>query len=417
MKHTLITILLLLLAPVLYSQIDLIIEGQEIIDTETGVSSGYSIPRNQVTNLTFRNNTLTSVNSAGYMLQAGDEAFGLNNNHLDDAVITGNRFTWNGTDNESWTHALFTGYNLDVIIKYNYLLNTPNGIQRKSNGMTDVSGVIAYNIIKNPKVGIVVKGMNGVRIYNNTLYCEKTTGQTGRGLIDIHANTDDGLNAPSKGTKVYNNIFYTKYQTYCINVMDEGSLEGFESDYNIFYCESGSPMFNAGGTDRTFSQWQAMGYDQHSVVLYPGFIDFTDFVPEERLDYGIDLGEEFQSGLAVDAVWGTTDPHTVNQKDTWQVGARIYKTEDDEEEELPENVTLIYPNPASELFYILITDTNHVYDTMMIYDPHGRLVLENPLVFGKNSIQISGYLSSGLYTVYLTGEGLEPYISKLIIID
>jgi len=416
MKHTLIAILFFISTPGLYSQVDLIIEGQEIIDTETGVSTGYNIPRAQVTNLIFRNNSLISVNSAGYMLQAGDEAFGLNNNHLDDAVITGNRFTWNGTDADSWTHALFTGYNLDVIVKYNYLLNTPNGIQRKSDGMTDVAGVIAYNIIKNPKVGIVVKGMNGVRIYNNTLYTEKTNAQSGRGLIDIHTNTDDGLNAPSTGTKVFNNIFYTKYQTYNINVWDVASLEGFESDYNVFYCESGSPVFNAGGTDKTFEQWQAMGYDLHSIVMDPAFTDFTGFVPVKRLDYGVDLGEEFMEGLTVDAVWGTVDPDTVRQMEPWQVGARIYKTVV-EEEELPENVTLIYPNPATGYFYVLMTDPDQVYDTIRIYDPRGRLVLEYPLAPGRTMIPIPGYFASGLYSLYMIAEGIEPRISKLIIID
>ena len=415
MKHTLIVILLLMLAPGLFSQVDLVIEGEEIIDTETGISTGYSIPRAQVTNLIFRNNSLISVNSAGYMLQAGDEIAGLNINHLKGAVITGNRFTWNGTDEDSWTHALFTGYNLDVIIKYNYLHNTPNGIQRKSDGMTDEAGVVAYNIIKNPKVGIVVKGMNGVRIYNNTLYTEKTNAQSSRGLIDIHSNTDDGLNAPSAGTKVFNNIFYTKYQTYCINVWDVESLEGFESDYNVFYCESGSPVFNAGGTDKTFEQWQAMGYDLHSVVVDPGFADFTDFVPVERLNYGVDLGEEFTAGLTVDAVWGTLDPETVSQGDEWQVGARIYETEV-EVEELPENVTLIYPNPTSGSFYVLMTDPDQVFDIVRMYDPHGRLVLEHQLAPGRTMIPIPDYLAPGLYSIFLEAQGIDPCISKLIVV-
>ncbi|MCJ7820011.1 MAG: hypothetical protein MUP53_02315, partial [Bacteroidales bacterium] len=181
----------------MFSQIHLTIEGEVFIDTETGVSDGISIPRNQPTIFTFRNNSVTSVNSLGYMLQAGDEAPGLLNNNLDGATITGNKFVWNGTDETSTTHALFTGYNLDVVIKYNYLYRTPHGIQRKSDGMTDRDGVIAYNIIKNPVVGIVVKGMNGVRIYNNTLYSDNTTTQTQRGLIDIQTNTDGGLDAAS----------------------------------------------------------------------------------------------------------------------------------------------------------------------------------------------------------------------------
>ena len=82
MKKALIIVIFSFLSVTLFSQVPLIIEGQEIVDTETGVSNGYNIPRNQVTALTFRNNTMTSVNSAGYILQAGDETPGLNNNHL-----------------------------------------------------------------------------------------------------------------------------------------------------------------------------------------------------------------------------------------------------------------------------------------------------------------------------------------------
>jgi hypothetical protein len=398
-------------------QVVLTIEGQEIIDNETGVSYGYNIPRSQVTNLTFRNNTLISVNSAGYILQAGDEVPGLNNNHLDGAVITGNRFTWNGTDAESWTHAMFTGYNLGVKIKYNYLTNTPNGIQRKSNGMTDATGVVAYNIVKNPKVGIVVKGMNGVRIYNNTLYCEKTTTETGRGLIDIHTNTDNGLNAPSTGVKVYNNIFYTKFQTYCINVMDNESLVDFQSDYNIFYCETGSPVFNAGGVPKTFTEWQGMGYDLHSVILNPTFNNFNDFVPAERLDYGTNLGEEFQVGLAVDAIWGTTDPKTVNQNGIWQVGARIFMEEVNGEEELPQNMTKVYPSPASGHFFILLTDTSRIYQSLTLYDSAGRILLKGPLEYGLNRIQIPASFSSGLYNLVLESEELDRYIRKIILLN
>lgn len=416
MKHTLIAILLLINSLILYPQVILTIEGKEIIDTETGVSNGYSIPRSYITKLTFRNNNLTSVNSAGYILQAGDETPGLNNNHLDGAVITGNRFIWNGTDGNSWTHALFTGYNINVVIKYNYLKNTPNGIQRKSNGMTDQLGVIAYNIVNNPKVGIVVKGMNDVRIYNNTLYSERTLAQTSRGLIDIHTNIDNGLNAPSTGTKIYNNIFYTKYGTLSINVIDQASLAGFESDYNVFYCESGSPRFNAGGSFKTFSEWQALGYDQHSVVIDPGFSNFTDFVPSERLDYGTNLGEAFIEGLSIDAVWSYVSPRTAVQNDKWQVGARIYEGEVIIEEPL-DTVTLIYPNPAMGFFYVLNNDPERIYTSMKIYNSRGVVVRQQALNRELNTVPIPGGFASGLYNVVLEGVNLKSINKKLIIID
>jgi len=416
MKHTLTALILFCNTLILYPQVILTIEGQEIIDTETGTSAGYYIPRNQVTTLTFRNNSLTSVNSAGYMLQAGDETPGLNNNHLDGAVITGNRFVWNGTDEDSWTHVIFTGYNINVKIKYNYLKNSPNGIQRKSDGMTDLSGVVAYNIINNPKLGIVVKGMNGVRIFNNTLYCERTPAQTGRGLIDVHTNTDNGLNAPSTGARIYNNIFYTKYETLCINVMDQESLAGFESDYNVFYCETGTPRFNAGGSYKTFSEWQALGYDQHSVVINPNFKNFIDFVPAERLDYGTDLGENYIEGLAIDAVWSNVNPRTAVQNDKWQVGARIYEEEVIIEEPL-DSVTLIYPNPAQGLFYILNNDPERIYTNMKIYSSGGMLVWQQALTRELNQVYLPGGFAAGLYTIVLAGDSLDNYLKKLIIVD
>lgn len=419
MKYTLLVVLCLLSSTVLFPQTVLLIEGQEIVDTETGVSNGYNIPRNQVTALTFRNNTLTSVNSAGYILQAGDETPGLNNNHLDGAVITGNRLIWNGTDADSWTHAMFTGYNLGVIIKYNYLLNTPNGIQRKSNGMTDATGVVAYNNIKNPKVGIVVKGMNGVRIYNNTFYSDKTTDQTKRGFIDIHSNIDGEINAPSTGAKVYNNVFYATYNTLFINIMDPESLVGFQSDYNIFYCESGSPRFSAGGVYKTFAEWQALGYDVHSVVMNPNFNNFTDFVPAVRLDFGTDLGEEMSLGLATDAVWGTTSPTTAKQNGTWQVGARIYgATTNNDSVKLPQNVTRIYPNPAYGFFHVLLTDEDQAFSSLKVYDSNGRVVHTEHLGFARvNTINLPGSITPGVYTVILESANLASISKKLVILD
>jgi len=422
MKHTLLLFLLLVSSSIIFSQQTLVIKEQDFIDTETGSSQGINIPRNQRTLLQFLNNSVTSVNSFGYMLQAGDENPDETNNNLDGEIISGNKFTWNGTDETSMTHALFTGYNLDVVIKYNYLLNTPNGIQRKSNGMTDVNGVVAYNILKNPKLGVAIKGINGIKVYNNTFYSDKTSEQTSRGLIDIYTNTDNGLNAPSKGTKVYNNIFYTRNRIFSIDIQDLECLEGFESDYNVFWCEVGEPIFQVGGKTKTFAMWQAMGYDQHSVVVNPGFIDINDFVPAARLDFGKDLGPALLSGLATDAIWDRTAISTVDQNGIWQVGARIYKAteeeeEEEEEEELPRNMTLIYPNPTYGNFYLLLTDPDRMYQTMKMYDSNGKIVMTRPVEYGRTEIPVPKNSAAGLYTITLEADNLDRYIRKLIILD
>ncbi|MBE0679712.1 MAG: T9SS type A sorting domain-containing protein [Bacteroidales bacterium] len=364
------------------------------------------------------------MNSYGYLLQAGDENPLPTNNNLDGEIISGNKFIWNGTDETSMTHALFTGYNIDVVIRYNYLLNTPNGIQRKSNGETDNNGVIAYNILKNPKLGVAVKGINGIKIYNNTFYSDKTSDQTTRGLIDIYTNTDNDLNAPSKGTKVYNNIFYTRNRIFNINIHDLECLEGFESDYNVFWCEAGDPIFQIDGKTKTYAMWQAMGYDLHSVVINPNFIDMTEFIPATRLDFGKDMGPDLQTGLAVDAIWNKTSIKTTDQNGLWQAGARVYQADEEEEEEeeeeeqeLPRNMTLIYPNPTYGTFYLLLTDPARMYQTMKILDSNGKIVLSRLVEYGRTEIPVPENFASGMYIITMEGDNLDRYIRRLIIIN
>jgi uncharacterized protein YjdB len=333
LKKIPIVLLLVIHSFLLSGQTTLTIEGTVEDNYISGTWEGVNIPRNQPTIFTYRNNSVTSVNASGYMLQAGDEGLSGTNNNLEGEVITGNRFTWNGTDPQSITHGVFTGFNINAVLKYNYLENVPMGLIRKSNGMTNTSGGIAYNIVnKTQATGIVVKGMNGVNIYNNTLYSDQVFyGGPGigtwRGLVDIYINTDITPNGSSRGTKIKNNIFYTKHQIYNIYIYESDCLNGFESDYNLFYCESGTPLFNYLGSVKTFAQWQALGYDAHSVVVNPDFKDFTGFVPNARLDYGTDLGTTWQKGLSENAVWGATDPETTNQNGPWQVGARIYSSQ------------------------------------------------------------------------------------------
>ena len=122
---------------------------------------------------------------------------------------------------------VFTGHNIDVVVKYNYLDHVPMGIIRKSTtNMSNTGGGVAYNIVKSGAVAVVVKGMSNVNIYNNTFYTDRTTSQTWRPLVHIYTNIDNGGYSVAHGTKIYNNIFYTKYQTFAITVDDAESLTG-----------------------------------------------------------------------------------------------------------------------------------------------------------------------------------------------
>jgi hypothetical protein len=310
-----------------------IIEGQTYTDNTASMWAGISIERSKPKNLLFRNNSITSINSEGYMLQAGDERPGDTNNNLDGENISGNKFVWNGTNVAGTiTHGIFTGYNINVLIEYNYLLKVPLGIALKSNGMTNKSGGVFYNIINQTgNKAIAVKGINGSRIYNNTFYSnevkftDKSKPGTAEALIEIYANDGIAGKPDSKGTKIKNNIFYTVNQIFNISIETQADLAGFESDYNLFWCEKGTPVFQYLGAQKTFAEWQALGFDKHSVVVNPNFTNLTDFVPAARLDYGTDLGTEFMKGLSTSAGWIVgSSPATNDQNGHWQVGARVF---------------------------------------------------------------------------------------------
>jgi len=324
--------ILFFLPTLLLAQVPLNYIGQSYVDTLCVNVNGISIPRSNLATFVFKNNYVQSCNTGGYMLQAGVETntYPQYVNTLPNSQIIGNKFVWAGDQNANTiTHGVFTGYEANARIMYNYLDYVPMGIIRKSDGMTDSTGVVAYNIIRNPlAVGIVVKGMNGVRIYNNTLYSEDSSYVspgigTWRGLIDVYENDNPVANA--KGVKIKNNIFYTKNRIYSINVMNTSCLEGFESDYNIFWCETGGePVFMVAGVQKTLTQWREMGYDTHSQVMDPYFINTTDLVPSWRMQWGTPT--EFDMGIAANARWEVgVDIPLVKQNGYWQQGARVYE--------------------------------------------------------------------------------------------
>lgn len=362
-------LIILFLFPVsLLAQVNLSYIGQTFIDTTCTNVNGISIPRTDLATFVFKNNYVESCNTGGYMLQAGVE----NNtypqyvNTLPNSEIIGNKFVWTGDQNANTiTHGIFTGYEANARIMYNYLDYVPMGIIRKSDGMTDSTGVVAYNIIRNPPaVGVVVKGMNGVRIYNNTFYSEDSTYTspgigTWRGLIDVYKN--DNPVADAKYVKIKNNIFYTKRRIVNINVMDTACLQGFECDYNIYWCEEGEPRFQIGANYKTWAEWRALGYDTHSMIMNPYFKDFINFVPEFRLQWGTPT--EFDMGIAVSDYWKTGfDMELVKQRGYWQQGARIYEGD------------MVIFFRSGHLFY---GDSTHVeLSTGKIVISQGELIIE-----------------------------------------
>jgi hypothetical protein len=308
--------------------INLTVTGQNLTST-------YNTLHTSQTNFVFTNNNLSTGPTSGYMLNSGDEAYSSTlNNKLDGQVITGNYIHWTGSPATDYpTHGIFVGFNINNDIRYNYVFNSPYGVVLKSgsagSSMTNTTNGVAYNIFKDCMIGVIVRGINGAKIYNNTFYQSFAPYPVSQGAIIYVQENDspEGGNAPSTGTKIKNNIIYTtQYGIISINLEDASCTSGFESDYNIFYCSSGTPLFAYNGNVLTFAQWQVLGYDTHSLVVNPNFNNVTDFVPAVRIN-GTDLTSTWQTGLTTTSTWVTgSTPATTNQNGTWQIGARIYGT-------------------------------------------------------------------------------------------
>jgi hypothetical protein len=327
-------------------------------------------------------------------------------------IITGNKFTWNGTDASSITHGVFTGYNINSLVKYNYLDKTPHGILFKSGtddgfNMTYTSGGAAYNILKNAKLSLRIKGMNGVHVYNNTFYNDAYA-DLSSSIIEIDANNDRSVPAPSLGARIFNNIFYTKYQIPNIRI-ESWCLKDFESDYNVFYCETGTPVYVISGVLKTFTEWQALGYDKHSVVVNPDFISTTSFVTASRLNYGTDLGTEWQTGLSTSATWSSLYPAISAQNGTWQAGARVFAPSSGDQ------IVKIYPNPAFNHIYISIIEPTEVLDYICIINLSNRVVFHEQVNPDAREFELPINLLPGVYIVQMGLNNRPHFTEKLVV--
>ena len=381
-----LTILFLLINSVLFSQTVLIIEGKTF-------ANGEDITNSTPTALTFRNNAITGMDASDCSLLAGDEIISPSNSNLNGAVITGNFISFSGTILSQ--HGIFVGYNVNQVIKYNYENRAPYGVVYKSGNpnMTNTSGGFSYNILKNSDISVRIKGINGVSVCNNTFYNDESSSN---GFILISGNPDVG-NSPSTGTIIKNNIFYTTAGKAIIYLDAPDNASGLQCDYNVYYDATGSPKFYDGTSWLSFSQWQSLGYDIHSVVLDPNFNNSTDLLPVTRLDYGTNIGSDWQTGLSISASWVVgTAPSTTNQNGTWQVGARIYSASLGIPYylssvvgnnapgilEMTYNLDMANIVPSSSAFNVMVNSVNRIVNSVSIEGVKVKLSLASPIIFG-----------------------------------
>ncbi len=274
----------------------------------------------------FYNNVFQFKNVNNHSLAVGSEGSGVSDNFYDGAEFVGNKLIGIGDMTLGQNHAIFLGFNRGGIVKYNFLDNCPDAIVLKAKGDDNSAGIVSYNLIKNAtNYGVIVKGIQNTKIYNNTFYADNSV-KSYASFIEILKDPTGGKG--STGTIIKNNIFYsTGKQWLMIQIEDAASLEGLQCDYNVYY-RSGSnqeiAFFVNDGTKHyyTFAQWQALGFDKHSVILNTE-LDPATLIPSKTTQSAVNLGTNYITGIDVSNVWNRNNIISKVQVSNWQNGAYV----------------------------------------------------------------------------------------------
>jgi hypothetical protein len=114
------------------------------------------------------------------------------------------------------------------------------------------------------------------KVYNNTIVMAPNS----RYAVNI---PDQGRRAPV-GNAIENNILYTPDANRGAILVAAPNVQGFRSDFNIVVSRFSA---NNGRSGITLTQWQALGFDLHSIVSAPGQL-FVD--PVATLNFQLKTG-------------------------------------------------------------------------------------------------------------------------------
>jgi hypothetical protein len=191
-------------------------------------------------------------------------------------------------------------------------LHDNNGCGLHMNG--DISmggdGIISYALIEDNIIyengagggsGINMDGVTHSLIRNNLLYDNHASGISiyqidgGSGSHDNRVLNNTivmpsdgrwGINIPNTNdtnNKLFNNIVYNNHSWRGSITIGSPTLAGFESDYNVVMDRFST---DDGDTRITLAQWQALGYDAHSIIATPAQL----FVNVSADDYHLKAG-------------------------------------------------------------------------------------------------------------------------------
>jgi hypothetical protein len=141
-----------------------------------------------------------------------------------------------------------------------------HGIEASTDGSDNVTHNTTSMLIAN---NIMVGNAENCMIF----FCTKTGGSfTGIKVLN-NACTTSGLQGLSGSVSGGNTMTFAsiKNNIFSQNTGNELSVPGTATaiDYNVIYHPAGSPFLSYGGSNRTYAQWQVLGWDAHGANANP----------------------------------------------------------------------------------------------------------------------------------------------------
>ena len=191
-------------------------DSQTVVTVDAVNVTNYDARSSSPILLTVKRSRFSNGTNTTMLLVAGDDTYvTTRDNNMDGAKIIGNKFEWTGYADYpgSILHGVLLGMNKNQVVKHNYVEGAPYSFVYKASKkepMESTTGGHSYNIHRNSKT-LNIKGMSGVKVYNNTFY---NTRYSNFYNIHVYENNSSGETKPynpAKNVKIKNNIIYQKY--------------------------------------------------------------------------------------------------------------------------------------------------------------------------------------------------------------
>lgn len=243
-------------------------------------------------------------------------------NFSNNSTIIGNVIINNGSN--TGLHGILSNCGTNISVKYNNIYGCYYGIIIKTgqNAYSYTTEGVYSNIINNCAQGIIIKGVSGINVFNNTIINSLIYG------ISCLENNVLAGNQYTENSIIKNNIFFNSESVGALVQFDQHAADnGCLAENNILY--GGQYFIIAGGSNySSFLAAQAAGLLSYCLNENPNLKSATELWSTTPItSIAEDLGSPYNVGLDTISTWGspTTIPviTTKNQPATWQIGAYI----------------------------------------------------------------------------------------------